>query len=108
MFSQGMKKTFIMQDSFCKIVLMDNLLQNDNQALITVKGLKVCSKSTDLIGPVDLAIKQGELLALIGVSGSGKSLLAKSFIGVNGFAETGSPPSVKENQSRIQTSLLLY
>ena len=87
MFSQGIKKTFIMQDSFCKIVLMDNLLQNDNQALITVNGLNVRSKSTDLIGPIDLAIKQGELLALIGVSGSGKSLLAKSFIGVNSFAD---------------------
>jgi peptide/nickel transport system ATP-binding protein len=47
-----------------------------------VDNLRIASAAESLIGPVFLALKQGENLSLIGESGSGKSLLAKALFGV--------------------------
>lgn len=85
MFLQGIKKPFILQESFFKIVLMDDLIQNRDKALLSVKGLRVAQEAHTLLGPLDLEINKGELIGLIGVSGSGKSLLSKALMGINTF-----------------------
>lgn len=50
---------------------------------LEIKGLEVSYGEQVLLGPVDLLLSRGAVVGLIGVSGSGKSLLAKSIIGIN-------------------------
>ncbi|WEG18846.1 ABC transporter ATP-binding protein [Alkalihalophilus pseudofirmus] len=52
-------------------------------ALLEIKNLVVCvSNKPPLLNKVNLSIKKGETAALIGESGSGKSLTAKSVMGM--------------------------
>lgn len=62
---------------------MDNLIQNKEEILLNLEQLSVSHKDKILLGPLNIAFKRGEHVALIGVSGSGKSLFAKSIIALN-------------------------
>ena len=51
-------------------------------AVLTVRGLDVTVRNTALVQGVDLTIGRGELVGLIGESGSGKTLTALSIMGL--------------------------
>lgn len=49
---------------------------------IRLRGLEVRAAGARLMGPIDLALGAGELVALIGESGSGKTLLGRAMAGL--------------------------
>ncbi|WP_017589653.1 dipeptide ABC transporter ATP-binding protein [Nocardiopsis ganjiahuensis] len=53
-----------------------------DDALVTVTGLRVDAGPDRLVHPLDLTIRAGERVGLIGESGSGKTLTALSLIGL--------------------------
>ncbi|WP_213881668.1 ABC transporter ATP-binding protein [Pseudomonas sp. dw_358] len=75
-------------------------------ALVEVKGLRVVAKAADggeneIVKGVDFSLGQGEVLALIGESGSGKTTIALSLLG---YAREGcrlSGGSVRVGQTQV-------
>jgi len=54
-----------------------------SQALLTVEGLQVrFGAASPTLGPVDFSLQAGECLAVVGASGSGKSLTAAALLGL--------------------------
>ena len=49
---------------------------------VEIRGLRIVIGGTPIIGGVDLSIADGERVGLIGASGSGKSMIAKSLLGL--------------------------
>ena len=54
------------------------------EALLSIRGLRTSFGSTEVLHGVDLEIRRGEVMTLIGESGSGKSVLARSILGLAG------------------------
>jgi phospholipid/cholesterol/gamma-HCH transport system ATP-binding protein len=67
--------------------------------IISVRGLTVGFGDTTVLESVDLDIKRGEILAIVGASGTGKSVLMRSILGlvhpqageIRAFGETVGP-----------------
>ncbi|MGZ0711581.1 dipeptide ABC transporter ATP-binding protein (plasmid) [Coraliomargarita sp. W4R53] len=59
---------------------------------VTIEGLTVMRHDSPMVAPIDARIEPGRTLAIIGESGSGKTLTAKSLVGLlpRGFRATGS------------------
>lgn len=59
---------------------------------VTITGLRVATRDGDVVEPLDAAIAPGGTLAIIGESGSGKTLTAKALVGLTprGFQARGS------------------
>jgi phospholipid/cholesterol/gamma-HCH transport system ATP-binding protein len=55
---------------------------NENQHVITIKNLKKSFGNLNVLEGIDLSIKKGENLAVLGKSGSGKSVLIKIISGL--------------------------
>ena len=54
-----------------------------SKAVINIKGLyKSFGKNTDILKGVDLTVRKGENLVVLGKSGSGKSVLVKCLVGL--------------------------
>lgn len=49
--------------------------------ILSVQGLTVCSPEATLVPPLDLALRSGEPLTLLGETGAGKSLVAQAILG---------------------------
>ena len=51
--------------------------------MLSIKNLSIFHKSLPLLNNISFSLKKGEMLGIIGESGSGKSLLAKSILRLN-------------------------
>ncbi len=82
---------------------MKNVDQKENQErLLEIRDLRVRVKGKEVVQGVDLAINQGEVVALMGPNGSGKSSLAKAVMGsgeyeVEGEMWWGSGPDLPDS-----------
>lgn len=54
----------------------------EHKTLLTLQNLDVFYKHQQILSKVNLSLKQGEILGIIGESGCGKSTLLKSIIGI--------------------------
>src|SRR5581483_4166911 len=50
-------------------------------AMVSVEGLQVCSAAGPIVDDVSFEVARGEVLALIGESGSGKTTIALALMG---------------------------
>jgi len=57
-------------------------------ALLSVRGLSVQAGDWPVLSDVDLTVEEGEIHALVGANGAGKSSLAYALMGAAGYAPT--------------------
>lgn len=55
----------------------------DNEIIIKARGLKVGFRDGLILDGLDLDTERGEILGLVGASGTGKSVLLRSIVGLN-------------------------
>jgi branched-chain amino acid transport system ATP-binding protein len=60
--------------------------QNIGGAMLQVKGLKVSYGGIQAVKGVDLEVREGELVTLIGANGAGKTTTMKAITGIKGWA----------------------
>lgn len=65
---------------------MEENRQNSGDTLMKVRGLEVYSGERLLVGSLDFDLPRGKCIALVGKSGSGKTLTSRALLGLNGQA----------------------
>lgn len=76
----------------------------DNQVLLNINGLKVSIQDKEILKGIDLQIKGGEVHAIMGPNGTGKSTLASVLMGHPAYEVTGGEVSMNgENVLEMET-----
>ena len=63
-------------------MLRDSAADNKNGALVVAQGLTVAYGGNAVVDRVDLAVRSGEIVVLIGPNGSGKTTLVRALLGL--------------------------
>ena len=79
---------------------------SDEDTVISVRGLKNCFGEQTIHDGLDLDVRRGEILGVVGGSGTGKSVLMRSIIGLQqpdeGVIEVFGEPIINGDEKRVQ------
>ncbi|MBI5727108.1 MAG: ATP-binding cassette domain-containing protein [Ignavibacteriales bacterium] len=79
---------------------------HDNTTVVALKHLKKSFGSNDVLKDITLQISKGESLVILGKSGTGKSVLIKCIVGLNGF-DDGELSILGQDISKISKAELI-
>ena len=79
---------------------------SDNEPIISVRGLKNCFGEQTIHDGLDLDVKRGEIIGVVGGSGTGKSVLMRSIIGLQtpdeGDVHVFGQPMLTADEKKLQ------
>lgn len=61
----------------------------NSHTILSVQGLRASINGTEILKGIDLTVKSGEIHAIMGLNGSGKSTFAKVLAGHSAYEVTG-------------------
>ena len=70
----------------CNLIVIENLQKTNGEPPVVLRGLHKSFGAQVVLNGIDLTVARGETLAVLGRSGTGKSVLLKIIIGL---AEAG-------------------
>ena len=81
---ENIKKAKVMINKLFKDIKKDQILSSNNkeEPLIKIKNLSVSYKDKEALKDINIQIKKGEIIGVIGANGSGKSTLLKTITGL--------------------------
>lgn len=65
------------------------MIHSNSVPVLTVQGLRASINGTEILKGIDLTVKSGEIHAIMGLNGSGKSTFAKVLAGHSAYEVTG-------------------
>ncbi|MGV8712127.1 MAG: Fe-S cluster assembly ATPase SufC [Nitrosomonas sp.] len=65
------------------------MIHSNSVPVLTVQGLRASINGTEILKGIDLTVKSGEIHAIMGLNGSGKSTFAKVLAGHSSYEVTG-------------------
>lgn len=65
------------------------MIVENSKTILSVEGLRASINGTEILKGIDLTVKSGEIHAIMGVNGSGKSTFAKVLAGHSDYQVTG-------------------
>ena len=65
------------------------MIYENSTTILSVQGLRASITGTEILKGIDLTVKSGEIHAIMGLNGSGKSTFAKVLAGHSAYEVTG-------------------
>lgn len=73
------------------------MIYQDSKTLLEVRGLRATVNGIEILKGIDLTVRSGEVHAIMGTNGSGKSTFAKVLAGHNAYKVTGGSATFEGN-----------
>jgi len=73
------------------------MISQDSKMLLEVRGLRATVNGIEILKGIDLTVRSGEVHAIMGTNGSGKSTFAKVLAGHNAYKVTGGTVTFEGN-----------
>ncbi len=73
------------------------MISQDSKALLEVRGLRATVNGIEILKGIDLTVRSGEVHAIMGTNGSGKSTFAKVLAGHSAYKVTGGTVTFEGN-----------
>jgi Fe-S cluster assembly ATP-binding protein len=73
------------------------MIYQDSKTLLEIRGLRATVNGIEILKGIDLAVRFGEVHAIMGTNGSGKSTLAKVLAGHDAYKVTGGSVAFEGN-----------